>query len=91
MGVVGVGSRFKSSSPCTAINLRVLSLCTCRESPVEADVVSTVPTTSTPAALGFAYEAGIPYNEVLSKNRYVGRTFIQPDQRYVCHCPRFYF
>lgn len=52
-----------------------------REAPVEADVVSTVPTTSTPAALGYAYQAGIPYNEVLSKNRYVGRTFIQPDQR----------
>lgn len=52
-----------------------------REAPVEADVVSTVPTSATPAALGFAHASGIPYNEVLSKNHYVGRTFIQPDQR----------
>ncbi|CAG0881494.1 unnamed protein product, partial [Darwinula stevensoni] len=48
------------------------------EAPVEADIVSTVPESATPAALGFAQHLGIPYTEVFSKNRYVGRTFIQP-------------
>jgi amidophosphoribosyltransferase len=52
-----------------------------KEKPVDADVVSNIPTTSTPAALGFAYQSGVPYDEVLCKNRYVGRTFIEPDQR----------
>jgi len=51
------------------------------ESPVDADIVSTVPESATPAALGFAEQSGIPYTEVLSKNRYVGRTFIQPSVR----------
>jgi amidophosphoribosyltransferase len=40
-----------------------------------------VPESATPAALGFAEQSGIPYAEVLSKNRYVGRTFIQPSVR----------
>lgn len=52
-----------------------------KESPVEADIVSTVPTSATAAALGYAKQAGIPYNEVLNKNYYIGRTFIQPDVR----------
>ncbi|XP_041460438.1 amidophosphoribosyltransferase-like [Lytechinus variegatus] len=52
-----------------------------QESPVEADIVSTVPESATPAALGFSSVSGIPYMEVLTKNRYVGRTFIQPNQR----------
>uniref|UniRef100_A0A8C4NGZ7 Amidophosphoribosyltransferase n=1 Tax=Eptatretus burgeri TaxID=7764 RepID=A0A8C4NGZ7_EPTBU len=52
------------------------------EWPVEADVVSTVPESATPAALGYAHQAGLPYVEVLCKNRYVGRTFIQPDKRH---------
>lgn len=51
------------------------------EAPVKADIVSTVPETATPAALGFSAESGIPYVEVLTKNRYVGRTFIQPSMR----------
>ncbi|CAH1778054.1 unnamed protein product [Owenia fusiformis] len=51
------------------------------EAPVEADIVSTVPESATPAALGFAQQAGIPYVEVLCKNRYIGRTFIQPTKR----------
>ncbi|RJQ43537.1 MAG: amidophosphoribosyltransferase [Gaiellales bacterium] len=51
-----------------------------REYPVEADMVIPVPDTGTPAAIGFARESGIPYGEGLIKNRYVGRTFIQPDQ-----------
>uniref|UniRef100_T1IGS5 Amidophosphoribosyltransferase n=2 Tax=Strigamia maritima TaxID=126957 RepID=T1IGS5_STRMM len=51
------------------------------EAPVEADLVSTVPESATPAAIGFAQESGIPFLEVLCKNRYVGRTFIQPTTR----------
>ncbi|XP_039606834.1 amidophosphoribosyltransferase isoform X1 [Polypterus senegalus] len=51
------------------------------EAPVEADLVSTVPESATPAALGYAQQSGLPYVEVLCKNRYVGRTFIQPNTR----------
>ena len=51
-----------------------------RESLVEADMVIPIPDTGTPAAIGFARASGIPYGEGLIKNRYVGRTFIQPDQ-----------
>jgi amidophosphoribosyltransferase len=51
-----------------------------REAPVEADVVIGVPDSGTPAAIGFSKAAGIPFNEALIKNRYVARTFIQPDQ-----------
>ena len=52
-----------------------------REAPVEADVVISVPDSATPAAIGFAQESGIPYSEGLIKNRYIGRTFIQPDDQ----------
>ncbi|MBI4338847.1 MAG: amidophosphoribosyltransferase, partial [Chloroflexi bacterium] len=52
-----------------------------REHPVEADVVIGVPDSATVAAVGYAEESRIPYSEGLVKNRYVGRTFIQPDQR----------
>ncbi|XP_069487704.1 amidophosphoribosyltransferase isoform X2 [Ambystoma mexicanum] len=51
------------------------------EAPVEADLVSTVPESATPAALGYAEKCGLQYVEVLCKNRYVGRTFIQPNMR----------
>jgi amidophosphoribosyltransferase len=50
------------------------------ESPVDADVVISVPDSGTPAAIGFAQAAGIPFADGLIKNRYVGRTFIQPEQ-----------
>ena len=50
------------------------------EAPVEADVVIPVPDSGTPAAIGYARASGIPFGEGLVKNRYVGRTFIQPDQ-----------
>ena len=51
-----------------------------RESLVEADMVIPVPDSGIPAAIGFSKESGIPYAEGLIKNRYVGRTFIQPSQ-----------
>ena len=51
-----------------------------RRRPAEADLVMPVPDSGTPAAIGFARASGIPFNEGLIKNRYVGRTFIQPDQ-----------
>jgi amidophosphoribosyltransferase len=50
------------------------------ESPVDADLVLGVPDSGTPAAIGFSRASGIPFSEGLIKNRYVGRTFIQPDQ-----------
>jgi len=51
-----------------------------REAPVEADLVIGIPDSGTPAAIGFSKASGIPYDEGLIKNRYVARTFIQPDQ-----------
>lgn len=50
------------------------------ESPVDADMVLGVPDSGIPAAIGFSRASGIPYAEGLIKNRYVGRTFIQPTQ-----------
>jgi len=52
-----------------------------REHPVDADLVIGIPDSSIAAAVGYAQESGIPYSEGLIKNRYVGRTFIEPDQR----------
>ncbi|MGC8838302.1 MAG: amidophosphoribosyltransferase [Anaerolineae bacterium] len=52
-----------------------------REHPVDADLVIGVPDSATPAAIGYAAESGIPYGEGLIRNRYIGRTFIQPDER----------
>ncbi|KAK6636999.1 hypothetical protein RUM43_010666 [Polyplax serrata] len=52
-----------------------------RESSVNADIISSVPESGTAAAHGFARESKIPFAEVLCKNRYVGRTFIQPSTR----------
>lgn len=51
-----------------------------KETPIEADIVTGVPDSSISAAIGYAEEAGIPYEMGLIKNRYVGRTFIQPSQ-----------
>ncbi len=48
------------------------------EAPAEADVVIPVPDSSVPAAIGYARASGIPYNDGFIKNRYIGRTFIQP-------------
>ncbi len=52
-----------------------------REHPVEADLVIGVPDSATSAAIGYSRESGLPISEGLIKNRYVGRTFIEPDQR----------
>ncbi|MGD9695559.1 MAG: amidophosphoribosyltransferase [Thermoleophilia bacterium] len=51
-----------------------------RESPADADMVVGLPDSGTPAAIGFAQRSGIPYAEAVVRNRYVGRSFIQPDQ-----------
>ncbi|NQT30692.1 MAG: amidophosphoribosyltransferase [Candidatus Saganbacteria bacterium] len=51
-----------------------------KEHPVEADMVMAVPESGVPAAMGYAAESKIPYEEGLIKNRYIGRTFIQPSQ-----------
>jgi amidophosphoribosyltransferase len=51
-----------------------------REAPVDADLVLPIPDSGTPAAIGFSRALNIPFSEGLIKNRYVGRTFIQPDQ-----------
>ena len=52
-----------------------------KESPVDADVVVPVPDSGVTAALGFAAESGIPFRFGLIRNHYVGRTFIEPEQR----------
>ena len=52
-----------------------------REHPVEADLVIGIPDSSTAAAVGYAQESGIPYSDGLIRNRYVARTFIEPEQR----------
>jgi amidophosphoribosyltransferase len=54
-----------------------------REAGIEADLVIGVPDSATAAAIGYANESGISYAEGLVKNRYVGRTFIRPDQRLI--------
>jgi amidophosphoribosyltransferase len=51
------------------------------EYPVDADLVMGVPDSATAAGVGYAHRSGIPLGEGLLKNRYVGRTFIEPDQR----------
>ncbi len=52
-----------------------------REHPIEADIVIGVPDSSIAAASGLAEELGLPYEVGFIKNRYIGRTFIQPDQK----------
>jgi amidophosphoribosyltransferase len=52
-----------------------------REHPVDADVVMAVPDSAVAGGIGYATESGLPYIEGLIKNRYIGRTFISPDQR----------
>ena len=52
-----------------------------KETDIDADIVIGVPDSGTTAALGYAQATGIPFMQGLIKNRYVGRTFIQPDQQ----------
>ena len=52
-----------------------------REHPVDADMVIGIPDSATAAGIGYSLASGIPFSEGLLKNRYVGRTFIEPDQR----------
>ncbi|HTJ28251.1 MAG TPA: amidophosphoribosyltransferase [Candidatus Limnocylindria bacterium] len=52
-----------------------------REHPADADVVMAIPDSAIPGGIGFAAECGLPYVEGLIKNRYIGRTFISPDQK----------
>jgi amidophosphoribosyltransferase len=52
-----------------------------REHPVDADVVMAVPDSAVAGGIGYSTESGLPYIEGLIKNRYIGRTFISPDQR----------
>jgi len=51
-----------------------------RETGIEADVVIPVPDSGVPAALGYAEEAGLPFDTGLIRNHYIGRTFIEPQQ-----------
>jgi amidophosphoribosyltransferase len=51
-----------------------------REHPVDADMVTPVPDSGVPAAVGYAAESGIPFRMGLIRNHYVGRTFIEPEQ-----------
>jgi amidophosphoribosyltransferase len=51
-----------------------------QEAPAEADIVVPVPDSAIPAAIGYSLESGLPFTEGLIKNRYIGRTFIQPDE-----------
>ena len=52
-----------------------------REYPVDADLVIGIPDSATAAGIGYSFASGIPFSEGLLKNRYVGRTFIEPEQR----------
>src|SRR3546814_10237751 len=51
-----------------------------REAPVEADVIVPVPDSGVPSAIGYAAEAGIPFEIGITRNHYVGRTFIEPTE-----------
>jgi amidophosphoribosyltransferase len=51
------------------------------DQPADGDVVIPVPDTGWPAAIGYAEQSGLPFGEGLIRNRYIGRTFIEPDQR----------
>jgi amidophosphoribosyltransferase len=59
---------------------RRMGLALAAEAAVEADIVMPVPDTGAPAAAGYAEGSGLPYREGMVRNRYSGRTFIQPNQ-----------
>lgn len=60
---------------------RHLGMRLAQEQPADGDMVIGAPDSATAHAIGYAYECGIPFGEGLIKNRYIGRTFIQPDDR----------
>jgi amidophosphoribosyltransferase len=59
---------------------KLMGMSLAEEAPVEADIVVPIPDTGVPAAIGYSQASGIPFGEGLIKNRYIGRTFIQPTQ-----------
>ncbi len=75
----------RSDSTIDSINVyqarRAMGRQLAQECNIEADMVISVPDSGTTAALGYAEGAGLPFHEGLIKNRYVGRTFIQPSQK----------
>src|SRR3954468_22786075 len=75
----------------TQVSRRKMGEILWRESPVEADVVIAVPDSGNPAASGYSKASGIPRDDGLIKNRYVGRTFIQPGQELRKHGLRMKF
>ncbi len=52
-----------------------------KEAPCEADMVSPIPDSGVPAAIGFAQASGLPFEQALIRSHFVGRTFIEPEQR----------
>ncbi len=52
-----------------------------KEAPVDADLVCPVPDSGTPAAIGFSLQSGIPYAMGITRNQYMGRTFIEPSEQ----------
>lgn len=58
-----------------------IGACLAKENPVEADLVVPVPDSGVPSALGYAQEAGLPFELGIIRNHYVGRTFIEPQQQ----------
>jgi amidophosphoribosyltransferase len=52
-----------------------------REAPVEADLVVPIPDSGTPAAVGYAAESGLPFTLAITRNQYMGRTFIEPTEQ----------
>lgn len=67
---------------CSVHEARVeMGRCLARRYPIDADVVISVPDSGNDAAIGYARESGIPYELGFLKNKYVGRTFIFPDQK----------
>ena len=75
----------------TQVSRRKMGEILFREAPVEADVVIAVPDSGNPAATGYSKASGIPRDDGLIKNRYVARTFIQPDQELRKHGLRMKF
>jgi len=52
-----------------------------KEAPCDADIVSPIPDSGVPAAIGYAAKSGLPYDMALTRSHFVGRTFIEPEQR----------